>query len=82
VLHLNRLQWYGHVLQKVYDDWMKKCTESEAEGSGPRGRPKRTWLEVVRKNCQARKLSREDAMDCGRWSYIDKGWLIGRKGLV
>jgi len=29
----------------------------------PRGRPKRTWKEVVQKDCQACKLKREDAMD-------------------
>jgi len=40
--------------------------EYEAEGSRPRGRPKRTWREVVQKDCQARNLKREDAMDRGR----------------
>ena len=29
------------------------------EGSRPRGRPKRTWREVVQKDCRARKLNRE-----------------------
>ena len=32
-------------------------------GSRPRGRPKKTWKEVVREDCQARKLNKEDAMD-------------------
>jgi len=31
VLQQNRLQWYGHVLRKEYDDWVKKCTEYEEE---------------------------------------------------
>ena len=35
--------------------WVKKCMEYEVEGSRPRGRPKRTWREVVQKVCQARK---------------------------
>ena len=35
----------------------------EVEGSRPRGRPKKTWKEVVREDCQARKLNKEDAMD-------------------
>jgi len=26
---------------------VKKCMEHEVEGSRPRGRPKRTWKEVV-----------------------------------
>jgi len=30
-------------------DWVKKCVEYEVEGSTPRGRPKRTWKEVVQK---------------------------------
>ena len=42
---------------------MKKCIEYEVEGATPRGRPKRTWREVVREDCQARKLNTEDAMD-------------------
>ena len=42
----NRLQWYGHVLQKEGNNWLKKCMEYEAEGSRPRGKPKRTWREI------------------------------------
>jgi len=48
ILQQNRLLWYGHVLRKDDDDWVKKCMEYEVEGSRPRGRPKRTWKEVVR----------------------------------
>jgi len=29
VLQQNRLQWYGHVLQKEDTDWVKKCMEYE-----------------------------------------------------
>jgi len=46
--------------------------EYEAEGSRPRGRPKKTWREVVQKDCQARNLKREDAMDCGRLKKLIK----------
>jgi len=61
VLQQNRLRWY--VLREEDADWVKKCMEYELEGSRPRGRPKRTWTEVVQKDCQAHKLNREDAMD-------------------
>jgi len=27
ILQQNRLRWYGHVLRKDDDDWMKKCME-------------------------------------------------------
>jgi len=42
---------------KKDNDWVKKCMACEVEGPRPRGRPKRTWTEVVQKDCQARKLN-------------------------
>jgi len=54
------------------DDWVKKCMEYEVEGSRPRGRPKRTWKEVVRDDCQARKLNKEDAVDRCKWRKVIK----------
>ena len=36
VLQLNRLRWYGHVLQKEDYDWVKKCMEYEVQGPRPR----------------------------------------------
>jgi len=70
ILQQNRLRWYGHVLPKEDTDWAKICMEYEVEGSRPRGRPKRTWTEVMQKDCQARNLNREDIMDCGRWKKL------------
>jgi len=72
VLQQNRLQWYGRVLQKEDTDWVKKCIEYEVESSRPRGRPNRTWREVVQKDCQARKFNREVAMDRSRWKKLIK----------
>ena len=72
ILQQNRLRCYGHALQKDYDDCVKKCMEYEVEGSRPRGRPKRTWKEVVREDCQARKLNKEDAVDCCKWRKMIK----------
>ena len=48
LLQQNRLRWYGHVLLKDDNDWVKKCMEYEVVGSRPRGRPKdmvRTYAE-------------------------------------
>jgi len=66
VLQQNRLRWYGHVLRKEDNDWMKKCMEYEVEGARPSGRPKKTWRDIEEKDCQARGLNREYAMDCNR----------------
>jgi len=72
VLQQNRLRWYGHVLQKEDIDCVKKCMKYEVEGSRPRGRPKRTWKEVVQKDCQACNLNREDTMDRSRRKKLIK----------
>ena len=80
ILQQNRLRWYVHVPRKDDDDWVKKCMEYEVEGSRPRGIPKRIWKEVVREDCQARKLNKEDAVDRCKWRKVIKevrcpGWV-------
>jgi len=72
VLQQNRLRWYGHVLRKEDNDWVKKCMDYEVEGPRPRGRLKRTRREVVKEDCQARKLNTEDAMDRSKWRKLVK----------
>jgi len=50
VLQQNRLSWYGHVLQKEHNNWVKKCMEHEVEGVRPRARKKWTRREAVQKD--------------------------------
>jgi len=71
VLQQNRLRQYGYVLRKE-DDWVKKCMDYEVEGPRHRGRPKRTWKEVVQNDCQACKLNKEDDMDSVKWRKLIK----------
>jgi len=40
------------------------------KGARPRGRPKKTWREIVEKDCQVHKLNKEDAMDRISWISI------------
>ena len=37
------------------------------EHTRPRGRPKKTWREIVGKDCTLCGLNRKDAMDRSRW---------------
>ena len=67
VLQQNRLRWYGHVLRKEDNDWVKKYMAYEVEGARPRGRLKETCERDCAKDCQARTLKREDAVDRSRW---------------
>ena len=58
----NRLQWYGHVLRKEDKHWVKKFMEYGQEVD-----QRKLGREIVQKDCQARKLNKEDAMDRKRW---------------
>jgi len=41
---------------KEDNDWVKKCMEYEVEGARPRCRWKKTWREIVEKDCQSHRL--------------------------
>jgi len=43
------------------------CMEYEVESARLRGRPKKTWRDIVEKDCQVLGLNREDATDRSRW---------------
>jgi len=57
----------GICFEKKTNDWVKKCMEYEVESARPRDRPKKTWREIVEKDCQACGLNRQDATDRIRW---------------
>ena len=63
-LHITECSYFIYLFTK----FTKKCMEHEVEGS----RPKKTWKEVVREDCQARKLNKEDAMDRCKWRKMIK----------
>ncbi|MBJ5627073.1 hypothetical protein JGG67_22900, partial [Salmonella enterica subsp. enterica serovar Derby] len=67
VLRRNRLRWFGHVERKAHDDWVKKCTVMEVEGKRPKGRPRKTWMEVVRNDMKQMHLVSTDAQDRQKW---------------
>ena len=55
--------------------------ECEVEDPRPRGRPKRTWTEVVKEDSIARKLNKEDAMDRSKCRKLIKGCPMIRMGV-
>jgi len=57
---------------KMKTDWVKKCLEYREKGSRRIIIPKRTWKEVVQKDCQSRKLNRDDTMERCRWKKLMK----------
>ena len=55
------------MLRKEDNDWMKKCLGYVVESARPRGGPKKTWREIVERDCQACNLNREVAVDRNTW---------------
>src|SRR6266536_3105193 len=67
VVKRNRLRWFGHVEMKDDCDWVKGCSVLEVEGPKPRGRPKKTWVEGVKRDMREMGLRWEDALDHDQW---------------
>ena len=62
-----RLRWFGHVERMNADNWVKKCREFNVPGPRGRGRPRKTWDEVVRGDLAAKSLHRDLALDRAKW---------------
>ena len=67
VIRSGRLRWYGHVIRKGDEDWVKKCIELRVEGRKPAGRPSRTWLESVEANMAELEIEKEYVHDRKKW---------------
>ena len=62
-----RLRWYGHVMKKGDEDWVKKCLEFRVEDRRPIGRPRRTWLESVEAEMAELEIDKEIVYDRKKW---------------
>ena len=67
VISSDRLRWYGHVISKSDQDWVKKCMEYRVEGRIP-VRRRRTWSENVEADMAELEIDREDIHDKKRWT--------------
>ena len=60
VIISGRLRWYGHVMRKRDEDWVKKCMEFRVDGRIPVGRTRRTWVESVDVDMAELEIDKED----------------------
>lgn len=73
VLRRRRLRWWGHVLRKDDEEWVKKCMDLEVDGTRGRGRPRLRWREVVKKDMDDCGMVVADASDRPRWRMLSWG---------
>ena len=67
VIRSGRLRWYGHMMRKSDENWVKKCMDFRVEGIRLVGRPRRTWLERVEEDMAEVEINREDVHDRKKW---------------
>ena len=67
VVRSGRLRWYGHVMRKSDEYWVKKCMEYRVEGRRPIRRPRRTWLESVETDMAEPEFQKEYVNDRKKW---------------
>jgi len=54
------------------NDWVKKYKEYEVDDVKPRGRAKKTWRQVVEKDCFIWQLNRQNDVDHSEWRKLIK----------
>ena len=76
-----RLRWFGHVSRRDDGGAVKDIIGMEVGGSRRRGRPKRKWMDYVKKDMEIKGLSMEKTKDRNSgsrpqdslgWSWIKK----------
>ena len=67
VMRRNRLRWFGHVEKRDELCWLKRIETLQVDGDGVKGRPRKSWREVLREDMREEGLCTEDAWDRSRW---------------
>ena len=67
-----RLSWFGHVERSPETSWINKCRQINVPGKVGRGRPKKTWGEVVKADLKQKGVTKDLAHDRLGWKSISK----------
>ena len=60
----------GHVGRMDEDNWVKKSREIMVVGQRGRGRPQKTWAEVVRGDLSAKNIDHALAQNRAEWRKV------------
>ena len=65
-----RLRWFGHVTRMDDERWPKSMLNYNVAGAYPRGRPKKRWMDNVRKDMKSLNINAELALDRENWRRV------------
>lgn len=71
-LRRQRLRWFGHVERMDVKCWVKKCRDIAVPGDAGRGRPRKTWEQVVSCDLRSKNICIELAQDRLKWKKAIK----------
>ena len=64
----NRLRWFGHIGRRPMDASVRRVENIDIEqGKKLRGRPKKTWMEVIKKDMKLLELEERMVADRNVW---------------
>ena len=67
-LRCGRLRWYDHVQRMDSDTWPRKVDKTIVAGNNPRGRPRKTWLQCIKKDLAVKGLDASLVHNRNAWS--------------
>ena len=67
VIQARRLRWFGHLERMERDNWVIKCRDLVVPGTKSRGRPRKTWQEVIRTDMRQKNLRPELPQSRSDW---------------
>ena len=65
-----RLRWYGHIKRREEDYVGKRMMEVAVPGRKKRGRPRRSWMDFVRKDMERVGAREGDEIDRMKWKIL------------
>lgn len=73
IIQLRRLTWFGHVIRKGEDSYVKRAYKEQFSGARPRGRPPKRWVDQIREDFKLPILTIErKTQDRQRWKQLVK----------
>ena len=72
VMRQMRLRWFGHIERMDMDNWVSKCRNVEVNGARGRGRPRKTWNQVIQGDMRKLGLVKGLAQDRNAWKRAVK----------
>ena len=67
IMRQSRLRWFGHVERMENENPVSKCRVIEVDGARGRGRPCKTWTQLIRNDLRHLRLESGLAQDREAW---------------